>query len=160
VRQTEVDDVEGERVRAAQLADRLAQADRSSFQAIVAQLTFALKLPFAGISVINDTHRRFVARVGFAEESESRKNVICNYVIRTPGEVLIVPDALKDARFCDMAGVRDSGVRFFCGVALIDTNGYPIGAMCAADYRPDRTGVDMHLFLNLARSAERLFAKA
>ena len=153
------DERNDDRLRPAVQAHTNAHVEKSSLQSIVRDVAATLKFPFAGISIINETHRTFVAKVGFAEASGARKDVICSHVIRTPGEILIVPDIIKDSRFCDLPGIRASGARFYAGVALVDMRGYPFGVLCVADYRPHSAGINMHILLEFARAAERILAR-
>ncbi|GLI66067.1 hypothetical protein VaNZ11_009786 [Volvox africanus] len=52
-------------------------------------------------------------------------------------QIMVIPDALKDARFCNNAMVKSGpGVRFYCGTPLLASNGHRIGTLCFADTKP------------------------
>ncbi|KXZ51728.1 hypothetical protein GPECTOR_11g175 [Gonium pectorale] len=52
-------------------------------------------------------------------------------------QIMVIPDATKDARFCNNAMVKSGpGVRFYCGTPLIASNGHRIGTLCFADTKP------------------------
>ncbi|KAG2501254.1 hypothetical protein HYH03_001061 [Edaphochlamys debaryana] len=52
-------------------------------------------------------------------------------------QIMVIPDATKDARFCNNEMVKSGpGVRFYCGTPLIASNGHRIGTLCFADTKP------------------------
>lgn len=73
-------------------------------------------------------------------------------------DLLIVPDATKDARFSQSAMVTgEPGVRFYASARLRNASGQTVGALCLIDCKP-RTlqTAEQKLFLQLARVATNL----
>ncbi|KAG2432963.1 hypothetical protein HXX76_008691 [Chlamydomonas incerta] len=64
-------------------------------------------------------------------------------------QIMVIPDALKDARFCNNEMVRGGpGVRFYCGTPLIASNGHRIGTLCFADTKPREFDASRCVVLN------------
>ncbi|PNW77428.1 hypothetical protein CHLRE_10g436100v5 [Chlamydomonas reinhardtii] len=64
-------------------------------------------------------------------------------------QIMVIPDALKDARFCNNEMVRGGpGVRFYCGTPLIASNGHRIGTLCFADVKPREFDASRCVVLN------------
>ncbi len=50
--------------------------------------------------------------------------------------MLIVPDLTADERFSDSLSVTGAPhFRFYCGMPLINPEGYALGALCVLDYQ-------------------------
>ncbi|GLC34060.1 hypothetical protein PLESTB_000832900 [Pleodorina starrii] len=64
-------------------------------------------------------------------------------------QIMVIPDATKDARFCNNAMVTSGpGVRFYCGTPLIASNGHRIGTLCFADVKPREFDASRCVVLN------------
>eukprot|EP00879_Flechtneria_rotunda_P001352 GHRR01001502.1.p1 GENE.GHRR01001502.1~~GHRR01001502.1.p1 ORF type:complete len:1180 (+),score=462.14 GHRR01001502.1:255-3794(+) len=50
--------------------------------------------------------------------------------------VMVINDALQDARFADNKYVQEIGVRFYCGSPLVSSSGHRLGTLCFADTKP------------------------
>uniref|UniRef100_A0A383VAX6 GAF domain-containing protein n=1 Tax=Tetradesmus obliquus TaxID=3088 RepID=A0A383VAX6_TETOB len=50
--------------------------------------------------------------------------------------VMVINDALEDARFHDNKYVQELGVRFYCGAPLVSSSGHRLGTLCFADSQP------------------------
>jgi hypothetical protein len=56
-------------------------------------------------------------------------------------EVLIVPDALLDKRFCTLPRVKGPpNIRFYAGAPLVTSDGYRVGSLCLVDFSPRTIG--------------------
>src|SRR5690625_1488744 len=51
----------------------------------------------------------------------------CNYVYKNDTPTIIIPDASKDERFCQLESVVSNSIRFYAGVRLEDKSGNTIG---------------------------------
>ncbi|GFR42473.1 hypothetical protein Agub_g3381 [Astrephomene gubernaculifera] len=64
-------------------------------------------------------------------------------------QIMVIPDATKDARFCNNAMVKSGpGVRFYCGTPLVASNGHRIGTLCFADTKPREFDASRCVVLN------------
>jgi GAF domain-containing protein len=70
--------------------------------------------------------------------------------------MMIVNDALADARFCNNAAVRTFGVRFYAGAPLVSSAGHRVGTLCFADTSPRAFDEhSMRLLCNLSELVTR-----
>ena len=62
---------------------------------------------------------------------------MCDWAIREPGSLFVVPDACADPRFADNPLVRgEPRIRFYAGVALRVREGGALGTICIIDPEP------------------------
>jgi anti-sigma regulatory factor (Ser/Thr protein kinase) len=93
--------------------------------------------PIALISLIDENRQWFKSRVGLSVTETARDVSFCNHAIQRPDELMIVPNALDDARFANNPLVTgDEHVRFYAGAPLLTTDGYALGALCVVDRVP------------------------
>ena len=59
-------------------------------------------------------------------------DALCTTAVRQENDVMVVPDATKDPRFCDNYKVTIGGFRFYAG-ALVRLEGVAVGALCVMD---------------------------
>ncbi|MFC7301810.1 putative bifunctional diguanylate cyclase/phosphodiesterase [Cognatiluteimonas weifangensis] len=136
---------------AAQAADELDD--------LVGMAARLLDTPFASIAIADGAHFRIAAQRGLEGVAAiPREHAICRALgPRTP--LLQVGDARADARFRNDALVlREDGIRFYLGAALLDARGRTLGVLNVAD-RQARTEVDdgtLAGIRQLARIAARL----
>jgi anti-sigma regulatory factor (Ser/Thr protein kinase) len=92
--------------------------------------------PMATITLVDDDRQWFKSRVNVSVEQTSRSVSFCSHAIKQR-EIMIVPDATKDARFSSNPMVLgDPHIRFYAGTPLITPDGYPIGTLCVVDRVP------------------------
>lgn len=101
------------------------------------QLTTTLfHMPSGYISVLDDTMRNVMVSHQISMTPKPRQFTFCHYVVDTQKPV-IVPDTLKDPRFCDHSMVvGPPGLRFYAGIPLTFKNGCTLGTYCVVDTIP------------------------
>ena len=90
--------------------------------------------PVALVSMLEDGSSR---STGFpADFAECPREVtVCNTTICS-NDLLYVPDLTKDRRFKDLPIViGEPHLRFYCGVPLINRDGYALGTLCVVDFK-------------------------
>jgi diguanylate cyclase (GGDEF)-like protein len=112
-----------------------------------------LDAPFAMITLAEDECFRIAAQRGFdGITTIPREQAICR-VIGPHAPLLQVADARTDPRFRDDALVlREDGVRFYLGAALLDANGRALGVLGIGDRVP-RAAVDSAALTGLQQLA-------
>lgn len=92
--------------------------------------------PISLITLVDQHRQWFKARVGVSTMETSRSISFCSHAIRGRG-ILVVPDALDDARFRENPMVRGAPhIRFYAGAPLIGRDGHALGALCVVDRVP------------------------
>lgn len=94
--------------------------------------------PVAAIGLMDETREFYKSTIGIAADVREapRELNICSHTI-CGNDVMNVPDLAADDRFADNPAVtEDPHYRFYCGVPLINPEGYVLGSMCVVDYKP------------------------
>ena len=92
--------------------------------------------PVALVSLVEEFEQTFLARTGVDVERTSRATSFCAHAM-LEDDVMVVPDATRDARFADNPLVAgDMHVRFYAGAPLISDDGIPLGSLCVIDTVP------------------------
>lgn len=95
-----------------------------------------LDVPFAYISMVEDDVQWFHSCHGTNFETVDVADSFCAHTISEEMDSLVVLDATKDERFCDLPYVKEEpSIRFYAGASII-TNGYKLGSLCAIDTKP------------------------
>lgn len=106
------------------------------FDTIVEFAASEFDVPICLISLIDHERQWFKARFGLAACSTPRDISFCAHAILQP-DIMVVPDALEDARFADNPLVtRDPHIRFYAGAPLALPSGQAIGTLCIIDTQP------------------------
>ncbi len=153
-------EVQGERARLKVLQDLdlLDTAPEALFDDIAALAAQLCGTPVALVSLVDEHRQWFKARVGLAATETPREIAFCAHAIQQPGEVMVVPDASRDARFADNPLVTAAeGLRFYSGAPIVVGNGHAVGTVCVLDRRPRQASAAEQASLQaLARQAARL----
>jgi GAF domain-containing protein len=126
-------------------ADRLQALERYRIGGIgregpfdhIAQLAASLfDVPISLVSIVGSDAQCFRGASGIDETHTPRDVAFCAFAILQP-DVMVVPDAAEDARFCSNPLVTGPpGIRFYAGAPLRVANGQPVGTLCIIDHKP------------------------
>src|SRR5215213_7653718 len=122
-------DNETDRLAALYALDILDSAPEQDFDDIVALASKVCDTPMSLVSLVDTDRQWFKARIGTELTETPRDLSFCAHAILGK-DVLVVPDATKDARFVDNPMVDVDGVRFYAGAPLITTDGFALGTLC------------------------------
>ena len=106
------------------------------FDRISQMATRLFKVPMALISFIDENRQWFKSCQGLNVQETPKQQTFCLHTIASD-ELMVVPDAVLDARFADNLWVTgELGVRFYAGAPLIAPNGAQLGTLCILDTKP------------------------
>lgn len=127
------------------------------FDSIVELLSTIFHVPIALLSLMEEDHQWFKARVGIDLETTDRCSAFCAHTI-TGNDVFVVSDATQDRRFADNPLVRgEPNIRFYAGYPLSLDGRHNIGSLCIIDTFPRQpTPVQLEQLTHLAKVAEGL----
>jgi GAF domain-containing protein len=127
---------ETERQRALDLyhvVDSFPEAAYDDIACLAAQLC---GVPIALVSLIDRDRQWFKGATGLQATGTARDIAFCDHAIRTPGQLMEVPDATMDTRFARNPLVTGLGGRFYAGMPLVTPGGAAIGTVCVMDCQP------------------------
>jgi len=94
--------------------------------------------PVALLGLIDERRDWLKAKYGLPPgmTETPRDMVVCAATI-CQNDMVYVPDLTKDERFKDYPNVvGDPHIRFYCGMPLINPDGYALGSFCVVDFAP------------------------
>lgn len=93
--------------------------------------------PVSAVSLVDRNRVWAKANKGLGGQEMPRQLSFCAHAIANPTEVLIVPDAREDIRFCNNPLVTTwPKVNFYAGVPLVTKSGNALGTLCIIDTKP------------------------
>jgi len=99
------------------------------------------------VSLVDVDRQWFKSREGLEACETGRTLSFCGHAILGP-EILEIPDASLDPRFCDNPLVTgEPRIRFYAGAPVRSADGYPLGTLCIIDDRPRTLTEDERLSL-------------
>ena len=91
--------------------------------------------PVAVIAFIDEQKVWFKAKIGLELDEIPRDGSFCAYAI-LQSDALIVPDPLSDERFMRSFLVKQVGIQFYAGIALITDDAHSLGTLAVMDRVP------------------------
>ena len=120
-----------EALRSYAILDTPAEASFDDLTRLAAQIC---QTPIALISLVDGGRLWFKSKFGTNAAEASRDESFCAMAITRPDRVLIVEDAVADARFSSSALVTSAPhVRFYAGAPLVTPSGHALGTLCVID---------------------------
>ncbi|WP_174709185.1 sensor domain-containing diguanylate cyclase [Nostoc sp. TCL240-02] len=128
---------EAERLKALAKYNILDTLPEQAFDDLTAIAAYICKTPIASISLVDADRQWFKSNIGLKVRETPRESAFCSHAILQPENILVIPNAIKDARFANNPLVKsNSKIRFYAGAPLVTPNGFPIGTLCVMDIVP------------------------
>jgi hypothetical protein len=140
---------EAERLQALQRYAILDTPPEAVFDELAQLASQVCAAPVALVSLVTSDRQWVKAGVGAFPREVSRRASFCAEAI-LEREVMVVPDARRDARFCDSSLVmKDPGFPFYAGAPLLTPDGFAIGTLCVLDWEPRELSADQRQGLRI-----------
>ena len=135
---------ERDRVAALRQLDILDTAPEALYDAFTDLARSLFGTPMAALSLVDAERQWFKSAIGLPAQHAPRDTSFCAHAILQPDRVMVVPDALLDARFAANPLVTaDPGIRFYAGAPLRDRDGFVLGSLCVLDRQPREVDADL-----------------
>lgn len=121
-------------LRRLDLMDSLPEED---FNDIVTLASEICGTPIGLVSLVDGERQWFKARVGLAVQQTPRDQAFCAHALLEPDRLMVVEDAMHDARFERnplVTGHPD--IRFYAGAPIFSPDGFALGTVCVIDTVP------------------------
>ena len=141
------------RLKALREYDVLDTPAEQAYDDIVGLAAYICETPTALVSLIDRDRQWFKARTGLNATQTPRDEAFCAHAILQPGQVMVVPDALRDERFDTNPLVTgEPNIRFYAGAPLITPTGEVLGTLCVIDSKPRQLSAEQaEVLRSLAR---------
>jgi GAF domain-containing protein len=127
--------LEFQRLQVLHSLNLLAAAELPQVDAFCVRVREHFGVEMVQVTVVDRERQIVKARVGTDFEGSPRPDAFCDHLIRSD-EVLVVPDAQKDARFAANPLVTGAPfIRFYAGAPLIYMRDIRLGGLCLLDTR-------------------------
>jgi class 3 adenylate cyclase len=138
MKNTPVPDNDAERVTALHGYQILDTAPEVAYDEITEILAQVCNCPVATIGLMDENREFYKSKIGIASEicEAPREMNICSHTV-CGSDMMVVPDLREDDRFTSYPGVADDPhYRFYCGMPLVNDEGYVLGNICVVDFEP------------------------
>jgi len=127
---------ETERLRALRATGLLDSGTEKRFDHIAQMAQRIFSVPISTLSLIDEDRQYFKSHPGIDDSETPRAIAFCAHAIHSD-EIMVVPDALLDARFSGNPMVQGPPhIRFYAGCPIQSPDGYNIGVFCIIDRKP------------------------
>lgn len=127
---------EAKRLEALRNYGLLDTAPEKAFNDFALLASHICETPISLITLIDADRQWFKANIGLDATETPRELAFCAHTIMS-GDLLVVEDATKDARFAENPLVTsDPQIRFYAGAPLVDREGFGLGSICVIDREP------------------------
>ena len=104
-----------------------------AYDDLVSLAAQACDTPVAMISFLDSDRVWFKSAIGVAVTEVARGRTFCEHAV-FGRELLVIPDAAEDPRFCSNPLVTsEPHIRFYAGVPLFSREGHALGTLCVID---------------------------
>lgn len=137
----EIPDNDAERAEALRAYDVLDTAPEMTFDDITEIAAALTGCPAAYIGLFDERRMWLKAKYGLPPDlfERPRELTLCAPTV-CQNDVLVIPDLSKEERYQDLPSVAGPpNVRFYCGVPLINPEGYALGTICVFDTKPKKS---------------------
>ena len=155
MREAPIPDNEAQRLAALRALEILDTAPEERFDRITRLAQRMFDVPISTVTLVDADRQWFKSQVGLDNTGGPRSESFCAHAILEP-EVMVIPDALLDARFADNPLVlADPKIRFYAGAPIAASDGSQIGTLCVIDRRPrEFTEADVQSLKDLAAAVQ------
>ncbi len=120
------------------------------YNAIVQQAAFVCETPIALLSICDRGRQFFKSQIGLQATEAPRRWAFCAHAVLEPYSLFQIEDAMLDSRFAQNPLVTgEPKIRFYAGIPLISSEGYPLGTLCVIDQQPRKLSESQELQLKL-----------
>ena len=127
-----------ERVEALHSYDILDTPPEAGYDELTELVAQICGCPVAFIGFIDETRDWLKSKYGLPPDlTEAPRDMTVCLTTVSMNDLLVVPDLTQDPRFADLPMVTDEPhLRFYCGMPLINPEGYAVGSLCVIDFEP------------------------
>ncbi|MGQ0676576.1 MAG: adenylate/guanylate cyclase domain-containing protein [Rhodospirillales bacterium] len=127
---------DADRVAALRSYNILDTAPELAYEEITRLAAHVSECPVATVGFIDDRRHWAKSRCGLPRGERPRELSICSATV-SQANLLVVPDLAADERFATNPFVAgEPYFRFYCGMPLINREGFALGTLCVMDFRP------------------------
>jgi GAF domain-containing protein len=124
------------RLTALRRYDILDTPPEPEFDDAVALVKTICNVPVALVSLVDGCRQWFKAKIGVDATETDLDTSVCALAIQQ-ADIFVIEDLSTDPRTKTMSLVAQAPhIRFYAGVPLVTSEGFPLGSLCAIDVQP------------------------